>query len=65
MPKMPYNKPMLLTGASLLNSQGRSCTTPKTSPKNKINQLIIVLITGRYSVVQTVEAMSYLKFFDD
>lgn len=33
MPKIPYNKPILLTGASLLNSQGRSCTTPKTSPK--------------------------------
>lgn len=34
MPNNTYNKLMLLTGASLLNSQERSCTTPNISPKN-------------------------------
>lgn len=33
-PKTPYNKHILLTGKSLLNSQERVCITPNTSPKN-------------------------------
>lgn len=44
MPKIPYNKPILLSGVFLLNSQGRSCITPKTSPKIKIIYLLFLYI---------------------
>lgn len=59
MPNNTYNKLILLTGASLLNSQERSCTTPNISPKN-IKTLIIIVIY-LITTYQIIRLYMYIK----